>query len=691
MRNRTLKIGILLGDDIGLEVVPESVKVMKAAAAKTGLTIEWHELPIGKAGHEQHGNTLPKITEETLHTLDGWIMGPIGHNAYPRGDMTWVMPPVRKKFDLFTALRPALSHPTIPSVHKNVDIAFFRELTEGMLYSETVVAGLPEFRPNDDITISSRVITRKGSNRVAREAFELARTRPRKKVTAAHKEPVYRLACGMFAEECRKVAKLYPDVQFEEMMIDSTAMKLVADPQRFDVVVTTNQFGDILTDIGAGLVGGLGLAPGLCIGEKQAMAQATHGSAPDIYGRNIANPYAMIMSGQMLMGWLGRKHKDAKASAAAELIQNAVTKVIAEGQETDTGPRRQRQHHADGRRHCRRAMMTRTTFPGGHHATHPDDIGGRARACLCPAHRLLIAQGWQPTRPIKMICPFPAGGGTDQIARIVAQQLTTRLGQQVYVENRGGANGGLGAQEVMRAEPDGYTIGAISDSPMTVNPWMYEKLAYRPLQDFIAVARINHFPSLLVAHPSTGIKTVAELIKVAKEKPGTLNYSSGGVGNFSHLGLAVLAFKTGINIVHVPYRGVGPATQAIVAGDVQLMYNNIATALPHVEAGKLTGIAVGGEQRFPALANVPTIAETVPGFDVTPWVGMFVPAKTPKEVVARLSKEVEALLKDPEVMKIFQANMIKASYLDSEPFTRQIEKETDDWEKVIKSLNIKAD
>src|SRR5258708_17452196 len=126
--------------------------------------------------------------------------------------MPGVMPPIRKKFDLLTALRPSLSHPTIPSVHKNVDIAFFRELTEGMLYSETVIAGLPEFRPNDDITISARVITRKGSNRVAREAFELARTRPRKKVTAAHKEPVYRLACGMFADECREVAKEYPDV-----------------------------------------------------------------------------------------------------------------------------------------------------------------------------------------------------------------------------------------------------------------------------------------------------------------------------------------------------------------------------------------------------------------------------------------------------------------------------------------------
>jgi 3-isopropylmalate dehydrogenase len=325
-----LKIGILLGDDIGLEVVPECVKVMKAGAAKTGLAIEWHPLPIGKAGHEEHGNTLPAVTEQALRKLDGWIMGPIGHAAYPRGDATWVMPPVRKKFELFAALRPALSHANLPSVHKNVDIMFVRELTEGMLYSETVVAGGPEFRPNDDITVAMRVITRKGSNRVAREAFEFARTRPRKKVTAAHKEPVYRLACGMFAEECRKVAKEYPDVELEEMMIDSTSMKLVMDPQRFDVVVTTNQFGDILTDIGAGLVGGLGLAPGLCVGETQAMAQATHGSAPDIYGRNIANPYAMIISGQMLLGWLGRKHKEPKAVQASELILNAVRKVIAE-------------------------------------------------------------------------------------------------------------------------------------------------------------------------------------------------------------------------------------------------------------------------------------------------------------------------------------------------------------------------
>src|SRR5438093_12148758 len=227
------------------------------------------------------------------------------------------MPPVRKKFELFAAGRPPRSHSGLASVNKDVDIVFVREITEGMLYSETVVAGQPEFRPNDDITVAMRVITRKGSNRVAREAFEIARTRKRKKVTAAHKEPVYRLACGMFAEECRNVARDYADVTFEEMMIDSIAMKLVTAPQQFDVVVTTNQFGDILTDIGAGLVGGLGLARGLCVGEDQAMAQATHGSAPDIAGRNIANPYAMIMSGQMLLAWLGCKSKEPLSLAAA--------------------------------------------------------------------------------------------------------------------------------------------------------------------------------------------------------------------------------------------------------------------------------------------------------------------------------------------------------------------------------------
>jgi 3-isopropylmalate dehydrogenase len=274
---------------------------------------------------------MPKYTTDALEQVDGWLMGPIGHNAYPRNDPTWVMPPIRKRFELYASVKPVKSYANIASVHKNVDMVMLREVTEGMQSSDTVLMGAGEFRPNDEISIGTRVVTRKGANRVARAAFEIARTRTRKKVTAVHKEPVYRLVCGMFAEECRRVAKEFPDVELEEVLVDGFAMKAVMKPQQYDVVVTTNQFGDIITDLGAGLVGGLGLAPGLCIGERQAMAQATHGSAPDIAGKNIADPYALIMSGQMLLEWLGRTRSEPKAVQAAQRIETAVERVIAEG------------------------------------------------------------------------------------------------------------------------------------------------------------------------------------------------------------------------------------------------------------------------------------------------------------------------------------------------------------------------
>src|SRR5688572_1374375 len=175
-----LKIGVMLGDDIGLEVVPETVKVMKAAAAEVDLAIEWRELPLGVLGHKLHGHTMPKFTVEALADTDGFITGPIGHNAYPRNDSTWIMPPLRKQFDLFASVKPVRSYANLPSLHKNVDIVFLREVTEGMQSSGTVVAGNGEFRPNDEISIGTRVVTRRGANRVAREAFEIARTRPRR-------------------------------------------------------------------------------------------------------------------------------------------------------------------------------------------------------------------------------------------------------------------------------------------------------------------------------------------------------------------------------------------------------------------------------------------------------------------------------------------------------------------------------
>ena len=326
-----MKIGILMGDDIGYEVVPEAVKVLSAASEISGCTIEWTTFPIGKEGHDLHGDTTPDVTIEGLKNMDGWIMGPIGHRAYPRNDPTWIMPPIRKIFDLFASIKPVKSYTNINSVHNNVDIIFVREVTEGMQsWDTTVTSDSGEYRPNDEISIGSRVITRTGSNRVAREAFKLAQTRKKKKVTVAHKEAVYRLTCGMFAEECRKVASEFPEIEFEEIHIDTIAAHLVMSPENFDVIVTTNQFGDILTDLGAGLVGGLGLAPGLCVGNDQAMSQATHGSAPDIYGQNIANPYAMIMSGKMLLEWFGREKLNPAYHQAATKIDTAMEKTIHE-------------------------------------------------------------------------------------------------------------------------------------------------------------------------------------------------------------------------------------------------------------------------------------------------------------------------------------------------------------------------
>jgi 3-isopropylmalate dehydrogenase len=330
--NRPFRIGILEGDDIGLEVVPETIKVMRAAAAKTGLDVEWHPMPIGRKAYDEIGYTLPPGTLETLDTLDGWVLGPIGHQTYRKELPNFINPhPIlRKHYDLFANIRPARSLPGVRAVYDDVDVIIVRENNEGFPPDRNVFMGNGEFRPSPDMTIGIRVITRQGSRKVARAAFDLARTRPRKKVTAVHKDTVFKLACGMFAEECRNVASEFPDVAYDEVLVDTMALKLVMKPQQFDVIVTTNTFGDILSDEAAGLVGGLGLAAGLSAGPEKAMAQATHGSAPDIAGKGIANPYAMIMSGQMLLAWLGHKHGAVKAVEAAWVIERAMDTVITQ-------------------------------------------------------------------------------------------------------------------------------------------------------------------------------------------------------------------------------------------------------------------------------------------------------------------------------------------------------------------------
>jgi 3-isopropylmalate dehydrogenase len=325
-----LVIGILNGDDIGHEIVPAAVDVVRAAAARTGLDIDWRPMPIGRSALDTHGSTFPEGTMETLAGMDGFILGPIGHQAYPKVPGAINPHPImRKGFNLFANVRPTRSFPGLGAIRDDIDLVIVRENNEGFQPDRNVVAGSGEFRPTEDVTISVRVITRVGSSRVARAAFEIAQQR-RKRLTLVHKNTVFKLGCGMFVEECYRVAREFPDVTVDEVIVDTMAMRLIRDPQSFDTIVTTNMFGDILTDEAAGLVGGLGMAPGLCIGEGNlAMAQATHGSAPDIAGKGVANPFAMIESARMMIEWLGHNRKIPEAVKAAQIMQDAIATALA--------------------------------------------------------------------------------------------------------------------------------------------------------------------------------------------------------------------------------------------------------------------------------------------------------------------------------------------------------------------------
>jgi tripartite-type tricarboxylate transporter receptor subunit TctC len=224
------------------------------------------------------------------------------------------------------------------------------------------------------------------------------------------------------------------------------------------------------------------------------------------------------------------------------------------------------------------------------------------------------AQNW-PQKPIRMIVPFPPGGGTDFVGRLVAKYLSQRLGQTIFVENHGGANGTVGLQALMRSNPDGYTIATTSDTPLTVNPLLYKNLPYQPLRDFVLVATVVRSAEMLALHPSVPARSVAELIALAKTKPGRLSYGSGGIGNFSHLAMELFSLETGVKLLHVPYKGTGPAAMALIGGDVQIGFIPVQTLLPYVKSGQLNAIAVGEPQRIASLPDLPTVAETLPGFD----------------------------------------------------------------------------
>src|SRR6266536_43370 len=327
------RLGVLSGDGIGPEIVPATVQVLDAALAAAGAApVEWVPLPVGAAAIETHGSALPSMTLETLEQLDGWLLGPHDSASYPEPHRAQLNPSgfLRKHFDLFANIRPAKAFEGTRALVPGLDLVVVRENTEGFYADRSTYRGTGEFMPTADVAIAMGIFTRPAIERIARQAFELA-TRRRKYVTIVHKANVLRTTTGFFLDICREVAVGYPDVEVDDFHIDAMTVHLVRHGADFDVLVTENMFGDILSDLTGELAGSLGIAPSINASHDRAMAQAAHGSAPDIAGRDLANPTAMIGSGAMLLEWLGSRRDDPAARQAAVLVNQGLRATVAQG------------------------------------------------------------------------------------------------------------------------------------------------------------------------------------------------------------------------------------------------------------------------------------------------------------------------------------------------------------------------
>ena len=313
-------------------------------------------------------------------------------------------------------------------------------------------------------------------------------------------------------------------------------------------------------------------------------------------------------------------------------------------------------------------------------------------AALLALAGVAVAQGAYPGRPVTLVVPFPPGGGTDTGARIVAQKLGAKWGQTVIVENKGGAAGMIGADMVAKAKPDGYTLLMGNIGTQAINPSLYKKMPYDAATAFVPITLVAELPLAMMVNPAVPAKTAREFIALAKSEPGKLSYSSSGAGGAPHLAAEMFKEATGTFIVHVPYRGGGPAIGDLLAGHVQLSFMTVLEASGHIKAGKLRALAVTGSQRVPALPEVPTLAEAaLPGFNSISWIGVLAPAGTPKEIVDKVSSDVrEVLASDDVKLKLIELGAVPAGTTPAQ-FQALIASDRKRYEQVIKDKKISVD
>jgi tripartite-type tricarboxylate transporter receptor subunit TctC len=312
-----------------------------------------------------------------------------------------------------------------------------------------------------------------------------------------------------------------------------------------------------------------------------------------------------------------------------------------------------------------------------------------AMGCVSAYTQSASAQNY-PAKAVRIVVGYPPGGPTDVLARIVAQKLTESWGQQVLVDNRPGASGMIGAEVTVRAAPDGYTLLMV---PVTyaVTPSLYPKMSYDAVKDLAPVAQVAAAPFILVVHPTLPVKTVKELIALARSRPAQLNYASASTGGMPHLAGELFNTMTGVKMVHIPYKGAAPATTDLLAGQVQLMFNNMLSAMPQVKNGRLRAIAVTSTKRSAAVPELPAIAETVPGYEASGWYAALAPAATPRELITRLNNDMNRVMKMPDVTQRLAGDGVEAVGTTAEQFGAYLRAEITKWGKVVKASGAKAD
>ena len=312
-------------------------------------------------------------------------------------------------------------------------------------------------------------------------------------------------------------------------------------------------------------------------------------------------------------------------------------------------------------------------------------------ACILLAAQPVQAQNW-PTKPLRFISPFAPGGGTDITSRVIAQKLAESLGQQVLVDNRGGAGGMIGVDIGAKAPPDGYTMVLGTIGPIAINPSLYSKMPYDPVKDLIPVTLAADALNVLVVHPALPVKNVKELVALGKARPNQLNYGSSGPGATDHLAGELFNMLTGTKMVHVPYKGGAPAMLDLMAGNVQIIFSTVSTAIGQIKGGKIRALGMTGNKRFVLMPELPTIVEAgVPGFAVNNWYGVFVPTGTPKEIVARLNTEIVKVLNLADAKQRLLESGIEATPSTPDQFATYIQSETKKWAKVVKDANVKVE